>query len=124
MKRQLIENLKSGYIKKSYPVQTKRYFQFLKLKLDEDKVEQYKYWHKSQNIWPEIPEGIRKAGILDMEIYLIGNVEFMIVETPIDFNWDDAFGRLATYERQSEWEEFMSQFQDVEHGNTSDEKWQ
>lgn len=59
-----------------------------------------------------------------MEIYLIGNVEFMIVETPIDFNWDDAFGRLATYERQSEWEEFMSQFQDVEHGNTSDEKWQ
>lgn len=124
MKRQLIENLKSGYIKKSYPVQTKRYCQFLKLKLDEDKVEQYKYWHKSQNIWPEIPEGIRKAGILDMEIYLIGNVEFMIVETPIDFNWDDAFGRLATYERQSEWEEFMSQFQDVEHGNTSDEKWQ
>lgn len=124
MKRLLIENLKSGYIKKSYPVQTKRYCQFLKLKLDGDKVEQYKYWHKSQNIWPEIPEGIRKAGILDMEIYLIGNVEFMIVETPIDFNWDDAFGRLATYERQSEWEEFMSQFQDVEHGNTSDEKWQ
>lgn len=124
MKRQLIENLKSGYIKKSYPVQTKRYCQFLKLKLDGDKVEQYKYWHKSQNIWPEIPEGIRKAGILDMEIYLIGNVEFMIVETLIDFNWDDAFGRLATYERQSEWEEFMSQFQDVEHGNTSDEKWQ
>lgn len=124
MKRLLIENLKSGYIKKSYLVQTKRYCQFLKLKLDGDKVEQYKYWHKSQNIWPEIPEGIRKAGILDMEIYLIGNVEFMIVETPIDFNWDDAFGRLATYERQSEWEEFMSQFQDVEHGNTSDEKWQ
>lgn len=51
MKRQLIENLKSGYIKKSYPVQTKRYCQFLKLKLDGDKVEQYKYWHKSQNIW-------------------------------------------------------------------------
>lgn len=117
-------NLKSGYIKKSYPVQTKRYCQFLKLKLDDHKVDQYKYWHKSQNIWPEIPEGIRKAGILDMEIYLIGNVEFMIVETPTDFNWDEAFGRLATYERQSEWEEFMSQFQDVEHGNTSDEKWQ
>lgn len=124
MKRQLMENLKSGYIRESYSAQTKRYCQFLKLKLDGDKVERYKYWHESQNIWPEIPEGIRKAGILDMEIYLIGNIEVMIVETPLDFNWDEAFGRLASYDRQAEWEEFMSQFQDVETGGTSDEKWQ
>ena len=117
-----MENLRSGYIRESYPAQTKRYCQFLKLKLDGNKVEQYRYWHESQNIWPEIPEGIRKAGILDMEIYLIGNIEVMIVETPLDFDWDEAFGRLAAYDRQAEWEEFMSQFQDVENSGTSDEK--
>ena len=119
-----MENLRSGYIREPYPAQTTRYCQFLKLKLDGGKVEQYRYWHKSQNIWPEIPEGIRKAGILDMEIYLIGNIEVMIVETPLDFDWDEAFGRLAAYDRQAEWEEFMTQFQDVENGGTSNEKWQ
>lgn len=119
-----MENLKSGYIREPYSTQTKRYCQFLKLKLEGDKVEKYKYWHNSKNIWKEIPQGIRKAGILDMEIYLIGGMEVMIVETPLDFNWDEAFGKLATYERQAEWEEFMLQFQDVERGGTSDEKWQ
>lgn len=117
-------NLKSGYIREPYPTQTKRYCQFLKLRLEGDKIEKYKYWHNSQNIWKEIPLGIRKARILDMEIYLIGNAEMMILETPIDFNWDEAFGKLATYERQAEWEEFMSQFQDVEHSGASEEKWQ
>lgn len=48
----------------------------------------------------------------------------MIVETPLDFDWDEAFGRLATYERQAEWEEFMSQFQKTEGTSRSNEKWQ
>lgn len=117
-----MEDLKRGYIREPYSTQTKRYCQFLKLK--GDKIDQYKYWHNSGNIWKEIPQGIRKAGILDMEIYLIGNIEVMIVETPLDFDWDEAFGQLATYERQAEWEDFMSQFQDVIGGGTSTQKWQ
>lgn len=119
-----MKNLKEGYIRKPHTQPTKRYCQFLKLKLEADKVEQYKFWHQCQNIWKEIPQGIRKAGILDMEIYLMGNMEFMIVETPLDFEWDEAFGKLATYERQAEWEEFMSQFQDSKPGETSSQKWQ
>lgn len=117
-------NLKQGYCKPSYPFATKRYCQVLQLRLDKSSIDEYKYWHRNENIWKEIPEGIRRAGILDMEIYLWGNVEFMIVETPLDFDWDEAFGRLATYERQAEWETFMSKFQQADPDKRSDQKWQ
>lgn len=110
--------LKNGYIEGA----TKRYCQFLKV--NSDTINEYKYWHSSQNIWKEIPEGIRKAGILNMEIYLIEDMAFMIIETPTNFNWDEAFGKLATYERQAEWEDFVSKFQLTESGKRSDEKWQ
>ena len=100
----------------------KRYCQYLSLV--PDTLEEYKYWHDKEHIWKEIPEGIRKAGILNMEIYLISNHAFMIVETPLDFDWDEAFGRLATYERQEEWENFVARFQESGNGKRSEEKWQ
>ena len=59
-----------------------------------------------------------------MEIYVISNIAFMILETPIDFDWDSSFGKLTTYDRQSEWEEFVSPFQQVKEGQMSTEKWQ
>lgn len=114
-------NLKNGY-KKEPAEERKRFCQFLKL--NHDTLDQYKYWHNSRNIWKEIPEGIRKAGILDMEIYVVNDMAFMILETPVDFVWDEAFGKLATYERQAEWEDFVSKFQIVKEGQRSDEKWQ
>ncbi|MDR3217458.1 MAG: L-rhamnose mutarotase [Dysgonamonadaceae bacterium] len=114
-------NFKRGYVELSKEM-TKRYCQYLKL--NPETLEQYKYWHSSGNIWPEIPEGIRKAGILNMEIYLIQDHAFMIVETPLDFDWDEAFGRLATFEKQAEWEAFVSKFQETAEGKRSDEKWQ
>ena len=48
----------------------------------------------------------------------------MIVETPDDFNWDEAFARLATLDRQAEWEAFVDKFQKSAPGSSSSEKWQ
>ena len=117
----MAEDLKKGYPRNPAGV-TKRFCQFLKL--NQETVDQYKYWHDRLNIWQEIPEGIRRAGIIDMEIYVINDTAFMILETPIDFNWDESFGKLAGYERQSEWEDFVSQFQITADGRRSDEKWE
>ena len=115
-------NLKQGYIKETAEAR-KRFCQFLQL--NPDTIEEYKYWHDSRNIWKEIPDGIRKAGILDMEVYLVNDdMAFMIVETPLDFDWDSAFGRLATFERQAEWEAFVGKFQNSKEGLRSEEKWQ
>jgi len=114
-------NLKEGYINETAGAR-KRFCQFLRL--NQETLDEYKYWHNSKHIWPEIPQGIRKAGILNMEIYVIGDMAFMIVETPLDFDWDEAFGRLAAYERQKEWEAFVSRFQITASGKRSEEKWQ
>jgi L-rhamnose mutarotase len=114
-------NLKEGYSEKATNG-TKRYCQFLRI--NPDTLDEYRYWHNSRNIWKEIPEGIRKAGILNMEIYLIADLSFMIIETAPDFEWDKAFEQLATYDRQAEWENFVARFQLMETGKRSEEKWE
>ncbi|WP_243348052.1 L-rhamnose mutarotase [Parabacteroides sp. FAFU027] len=116
-------NLKSGYPVKQFDQPVKRYCQTLELKYDPALIEEYKYWHRPENRWPEIPQGIREVGILDMEIYLLGSLLFMIVETPLDFEWDSAFAKLAVLNRQAEWEEFMAKFQLTKPGASSAEKW-
>lgn len=73
--------------------------------------------------WPEVRDGIRSIGILAMEIYHFETKLFMIVETPLDFQWDVAFKKLATLPRQAEWEEYMSIYQQVEANATSSKKW-
>lgn len=114
-------HLKNGYPKPERG-KTKRFCQFLKLK--PDTLQAYKYWHNSTNIWKEIPMGIRQVGITDMEIYLSDNYAMMIFETTLDFDFDEAFGKLATLERQAEWEAFVSRFQIADDNKRSEEKWQ
>ena len=113
-------NLKEGYLKEAAGP-TRRFCQMIKL--NPATLDDYKHWHGSRNIWPEIPEGIRRAGILDMEIYLSGDVGVMILTTPVDWEWDTSFGALAGFERQAEWEAFVAPFQMAGTGR-SDEKWQ
>lgn len=114
----------NGYPTKQHKVATKRYCQTMNLKQDSKLIEEYKNRHKKENIWKEIVEGIKSVGILEMEIYLIDNKLFMIVETPEDFNWDIAMAKLATLPRQQEWEDYMAIFQDTAQGISSAEKWQ
>ncbi|MDX9747816.1 MAG: L-rhamnose mutarotase [Paludibacter sp.] len=113
-----------GYPVKSHNQPVKRYCQTLDLKDSKKLIEEYKFWHTPENRWPEIPEGIKAVGILEMELYLLGNRLFMIVETPLDFEWDVAFEKLATMPGQAEWETFMTKFQVAEAGQSSAGKWQ
>lgn len=111
----------SVIIKREGPV--KRYCQTLDLKNDPALIECYRYFHSREGSWPEIRKGIREVGILEMDIYIDGNRLFMIVETPLDFDWDTAMQRLATLPRQAEWEAFVAQFQQCDPTATSDQKW-
>ena len=58
------------------------------------------------------------------QLFILGTRLVMIVETPLDFDWDSAMARLATLPRQQEWEDYMAMFQQCKEGATSDEKWQ
>lgn len=111
------------YPRKEYDQPVKRYCQTLELKNDKALIEKYIKAHDRYHHWPEISEGIKAVGILEMEIYIYENKLFMIVETPEDFEWDKAFAKLATMPRQAEWEDYVSMFQQCDEGSTSNEKW-
>ena len=113
-----------GFRVKEYGQPVKRYCQTMDLKDNPELIAEYRRRHTRENAWPEILAGIRQVGILDMDIYILGTRLVMIVETPLDFNWDEAMVRLATLPRQQEWEEYMALFQDCRSDATSDEKWQ
>ena len=113
-----------GYRQKEYGRPVKRYCQTMELKDDPLLIAEYRRRHSEEESWKEVRDGIREVGILEMEIYIIGNRLFMIVETPLDFNWDSAMERLATLPRQQEWEDYMALFQQCREGATSNEKWQ
>ena len=113
-----------GYVQRLSDGKTKRYVQFLEISDDPELIAQYLKWHSEEFSWKEIRDGIRQVGILEMELYIIGNRLAMIVDTPADFNWQEAMNRLATLPRQAEWEAYMSRFQQAEKTATSAEKWQ
>ena len=119
-----MENPKDGYPVQQYQGPVKRYCQTLDLRDNPELIAEYRRRHSQEHIWKEIPEGIRQVGILEMEIYLLGTRLFMIVETPLDFDWDTAMARLGTLPRQEEWEDYMAEFQLVKAGMSSAEKWQ
>jgi L-rhamnose mutarotase len=102
----------------------KRYCKTLSLKDDAQLIEDYKKVHAPGAAWPEITQGMRDVGITDMEIYLLGNRLFMIMDTVADFDHDKAMTELATKPRQSEWEAYVSRFQQSSAEATADEKWQ
>ena len=118
-----MEKKKTGYAVKKFDFPTKRYCQTLDLKDDPALIAEYVDRHSEAKRWPEVVEGIRSVGILEMELYLIGTRLFMIVETAVDFDWDTAFARLANLPRQAEWEDYMSVFQVSKPGASSAEKW-
>lgn len=114
----------NGYVAKNHGCNVKRYCRTMDLRDNQELISEYRSRHSKEKIWPEILEGIRSVGILEMEIYIYGTRLFMMVETPLDFDWDSAMEKLAVLPRQQEWEDYMSVFQCSEPGCTSSEKWQ
>ena len=114
----------NGYVVQEYKVPVKRYCQTMDLKDNPELIAEYVKRHSEAEAWPEIRDGIREVGILEMEIYILGTRLFMIVETPLDFDRETAMARLAILPRQAEWEAYMSIFQQADATATSAEKWQ
>ena len=113
----------NGYVVQEYKVPVKRYCQTMDLKDNPELIAEYVKRHSEAEAWPEIRAGIREVGILEMEIYILGTRLFMIVETPLDFDWETAMARLATLTRQAKWEADMSIFQQADATAISEEKW-
>lgn len=112
-----------GYMTKFHGRPVKRYCQILEIEDNPELIRKYRECHSEGNAWQEILDGIREVGILEMELYIVGNKVVMIVETDPDFDWDSAMSRLANLPRQQEWEAFVAQFQGCDPAATSAGKW-
>lgn len=112
-----------SYLKNTSYTTFNRYCKVLKLQDDPELIEKYKEAHKPGNVWPVVGKGIREVGILDMEIYIIGNTVFMIMDTIPGFDHDAAMKELASKPMQKEWEEYVSQFQNAGVKSSTPEKW-
>jgi L-rhamnose mutarotase len=87
----------------------KRYCLTLDLKDDPKLIAEYKRYH--EKIWPEITRSIRDAGIVDMEIYLLGARMFMVMEVDQRFSFAAKARADAQNPKVREWEALMWKFQ-------------
>jgi len=87
----------------------RRYCLTLDLKDDPALIAEYRRHH--EKIWPEITSSIKDAGIVDMEIYLLGTRMFMVMEITERFSFDAKAGADRANPKVREWEELMWKFQ-------------
>ena len=98
-----------------------RYCLACDLKDDPKLIAEYKRYH--EKIWPEIAESIRAAGIVDMEIYLLGTRMFMMMEVDETFSFEKKAAADAGNAKVQEWEALMWKFQKAPPGAAPGEKW-
>ncbi len=98
-----------------------RYCLAIDLKNDAALIQEYDTWHK--NVWPEIINSIKDAGITQMEIYRVFNRLFMIMETSDLFSFEQKKQADDANEKVMEWESLMNKFQQIIPGTPAGEKW-
>lgn len=86
-------------------------------------IEEYKNHHKKGMVWPEITKSIKDSGIEDMEIYLIGNRMFMIMEVNETYSAERKAIMDASDEKVQEWEDLMMNYQQFLPFEGVDQKW-
>ena len=101
---------------------TKRYCLTLDLKNDPRLISEYKRYH--EKIWPEITKSIKDAGIVDLEIYLIGTRMFMVMEVNEQFSFEAKGNADRANLKVREWEELMWKYQQALPSAQPGEKWQ
>ena len=98
-----------------------RYCLALDLKDDVGLIDEYKKYHSA--VWPEIKESILSSGIVDMQIYLVGNRLFMMMETEDNFSFEAKAAADAASPVVQQWEELMWKFQQALPQAKPGEKW-
>jgi len=93
----------------------------LDLKNDAQLISAYKKYH--QKIWPEITESIKESGIEKLEIYLVENRLFMIMEVNDSFSFENKSEMDKMNPKVQEWEELMWKYQKALPTAKPDEKW-
>ena len=100
---------------------TRRYCLTLDLKDDPNLIAEYKKHH--EKIWPEITDSIKRSGIEDLEIYLLGARLFMIMEVNDRFSFAAKAEADRNNPKVQQWEQLMWKFQQPLPKAKPGEKW-
>jgi L-rhamnose mutarotase len=99
----------------------KRYCLALDLKNDPALIAEYEKYH--QQVWPEIINSIKEAGIEALDIYRAGNRLFMIMKVNEYFSFEKKSAADASNEKVQEWETLMWKYQQALPWAKAGEKW-
>jgi L-rhamnose mutarotase len=99
----------------------KRYCQALDLVQNDELIAEYISAHK--HIWPEVTTNIRASGVLDMQIWRIGNRLFMIMDVDDSFTFERAAQLAQGNPVVQKWEEVMWKYQVPTPWTPKGEKW-
>jgi len=99
----------------------RRYCLTLDLKNDPELIREYRRHHEA--VWPEVQDSLRRAGILDLELYLLGTRLVMILEVDEKFSFEEKARLDRDNPKVQEWERLMWNFQKPLPGTRPGEKW-
>jgi len=99
----------------------KRHCFALDLINDPELISEYKSYH--ENVWPEIEASIENSGIENLDIYLVGNRLFMIMEVNESFSFEKKDLSDQSSPKVQEWETLMWNYQKSLPVAKTVEKW-
>ena len=99
----------------------RRYCLTLDLKDDPVLIAEYKRHH--EQVWPEILQSIRDAGIVSLEIYVLGTRMCMVMEVNEKFSFEAKAAADRSNSKVQEWEQLMWKFQKALPQARPGEKW-
>ena len=99
----------------------KRYIFALDIQDDPKLIAEYEEIHR--NVWPEILESIREAGIGQMQIFRAGNRLVMLMETDDSFSFERKASIDANNPVVQKWEQLMWKYQKAIPVASAGEKW-
>jgi L-rhamnose mutarotase len=92
------------------------------LKDDPGVVEAYTAHHR--RVWPEVVRSLRRAGLADLQIYILGRRLVMLVDLQDGVDVQRAFAAHAASDaRVAEWEALMKSMQQPPPGSAAGEWW-
>lgn len=102
-------------------MKTNRHCFALDLVNDAELISDYKKHH--ENIWPEIVKSIKDSGVVALEIYLVENRLFMIMDVDESFSFERKDEMDANNPKVQEWETLMWNYQQALPTAKKGEKW-